>query len=284
MLATRIMPRALKEVSGKPVSNEPDSSISILGDHGLLRDDCLVEELTQPKVETVPEVIPEDLPAGSEWPMLRSLGSFEEFFWLIDQNRPIHFVLAARVQGATTAAQWRYALDLVQQRHPLLSVCIETNGSSRPHFRQELAVHFSLTVVCESGYRSSIAASLLKSQRFERLSNVIGGMQAVRQILAYPVRLSILGAGTNLCRRNASITMRLRPNVNQQDSVPDRHARPEMRRTKASSSGVSVRIVEADRSEHESLKGANFPTSYDLRRALMSTPQNQILWFGKRYA
>lgn len=39
-----------------------------------------------------------------------------------------------------------------------------------------------LTVVCGSGYRSSIAASLLESKGFERLSNVMGGMHAVRQV------------------------------------------------------------------------------------------------------
>jgi len=38
-----------------------------------------------------------------------------------------------------------------------------------------------LTVVCGSGYRSSIAASLLEMEGFERLSNVIGGMHAVRR-------------------------------------------------------------------------------------------------------
>jgi rhodanese-related sulfurtransferase len=37
-----------------------------------------------------------------------------------------------------------------------------------------------LTVVFGSGYRSSIAASLLESEGFERLSNVMGGMHAVR--------------------------------------------------------------------------------------------------------
>jgi hydroxyacylglutathione hydrolase len=37
-----------------------------------------------------------------------------------------------------------------------------------------------VTVLCGSGYRSSIAASLLESEGFERLSNVMGGMHAVR--------------------------------------------------------------------------------------------------------
>jgi hydroxyacylglutathione hydrolase len=37
-----------------------------------------------------------------------------------------------------------------------------------------------LTILCGSGYRSSIAASLLESHGFERLSNVMGGLHAVR--------------------------------------------------------------------------------------------------------
>jgi len=37
-----------------------------------------------------------------------------------------------------------------------------------------------LTILCGSGYRSSIAASLLEAEGFERVSNVMGGMHAVR--------------------------------------------------------------------------------------------------------
>jgi rhodanese-related sulfurtransferase len=37
-----------------------------------------------------------------------------------------------------------------------------------------------LTILCGSGYRSSIAASLLEAEGFERLNNVMGGMHAVR--------------------------------------------------------------------------------------------------------
>jgi len=79
--------------------------------------------------------------------VLRPLGSLEEFLWLIDQNRPVHFALAAQVQGPTTVGRWRDALDLVQLRHPLLSVCIETNGNSHPHFRRETAAPIPLRVV-----------------------------------------------------------------------------------------------------------------------------------------
>src|SRR6516162_7202728 len=44
----------------------------------------------------------------------------------------------------------------------------------------ELSTKAPLTVLCGSGYRSSIAASLLESKGSERLTNVTGGMQAVR--------------------------------------------------------------------------------------------------------
>ena len=37
-----------------------------------------------------------------------------------------------------------------------------------------------VTVICGSGYCSSIATSLLESEGLERLSNVIGGMDAIR--------------------------------------------------------------------------------------------------------
>jgi hydroxyacylglutathione hydrolase len=37
-----------------------------------------------------------------------------------------------------------------------------------------------IVILCGSGYRSSIAASLLEAEGFERLSNVMGGMYAVR--------------------------------------------------------------------------------------------------------
>jgi NRPS condensation-like uncharacterized protein len=71
--------------------------------------------------------------------VLRPLGSLEEFLWLIDQNRPVHFALAGHVQGPTALERWRDALDLIQLRHPLLSVCIEADGNQRPHFRWETA-------------------------------------------------------------------------------------------------------------------------------------------------
>jgi rhodanese-related sulfurtransferase len=46
----------------------------------------------------------------------------------------------------------------------------------------ELSGREPLTVVCASGYRSSIAGSLLESKGFLRLNNVMGGMRAVRDV------------------------------------------------------------------------------------------------------
>jgi len=66
----------------------------------------------------------------------RSLGGLERFFWLTDQHRPVHFAMAAHVEGRTTIPGWRAALNAVQGRHPLLSVAIETNESNAPHFRR----------------------------------------------------------------------------------------------------------------------------------------------------
>lgn len=56
---------------------------------------------------------------------------------------------------------------------PLTQLLDRTRGFSRK---------VPLTVVCGSGYRSSIAASLLESEGFQRLTNVMGGMHAVRHV------------------------------------------------------------------------------------------------------
>lgn len=67
---------------------------------------------------------------------IRPLGSFEHLFWLLDQESPMHFSLAAQIEGPTTVKDWRVALDHVQRRHPFFSVCIEKDENSIPRFRQ----------------------------------------------------------------------------------------------------------------------------------------------------
>src|SRR5215470_5607446 len=56
---------------------------------------------------------------------IRPLGSTEHLFWLLDQGSPMHFSLAAQIEGHATVGEWRAALDHVQRRHPFFSVCIE---------------------------------------------------------------------------------------------------------------------------------------------------------------
>ena len=84
--------------------------------------------------EPIPELTQQVLSTATTPAALRPLGSLEKFLWLIDQNRPVHFALAAQVQGPTTVGRWRSALDLMQPRHHLLSVCIETDGNCRADF------------------------------------------------------------------------------------------------------------------------------------------------------
>jgi hypothetical protein len=51
----------------------------------------------------------------------RRLGSDQMFWWLIDQNHPVHVALVAEVAGPTTVDGWRMALGEMQRRHPNLS-------------------------------------------------------------------------------------------------------------------------------------------------------------------
>ena len=77
------------------------------------------------------EVQPFELLSGD---LLRPLGSFEELFCLFDQHFPTNGALAAQITGRTSIQQWRDALDAVQQRHPLLSACIDTTFNRTPTF------------------------------------------------------------------------------------------------------------------------------------------------------
>lgn len=67
--------------------------------------------------------------------IVRPLGAFEECLWLFDHKCPTHFCLIAEVAGRTTLSDWRVALDALQQRHPMLSVSIDTTYNRVPHFR-----------------------------------------------------------------------------------------------------------------------------------------------------
>ena len=77
----------------------------------------------------------------------RPLGSLEHLFWLLDQNRSVHFAVTAQMAGRAGRDDWREALDRVQERHPILSVRIEGSPASVPRFRREDAAPIPLRIV-----------------------------------------------------------------------------------------------------------------------------------------
>jgi hypothetical protein len=83
----------------------------------------------------------------SEQGTIRSLGSLEHLFWLLDQNRFVHFAVMALISGETSPRDWRRALDRLQKRHPILSVCIAGEPGSVPAFRQADASPIPLRIV-----------------------------------------------------------------------------------------------------------------------------------------
>src|SRR6516225_8247992 len=83
----------------------------------------------------------------SEQDAIRSLGSLEHLFWLSDQHHFVHFAVTALISGRTSARDWRSALDHLQKRHPILSVCIDGEPGSIPSFRQADATPIPLRIV-----------------------------------------------------------------------------------------------------------------------------------------
>jgi hypothetical protein len=78
---------------------------------------------------------------------LRVLGPSEHYFWLSNQTSPKHFVVAAQIAGFTKPASWQAALTAVQQRHPLLQVCIAEDEVGAPYFRRLNEAGIPLRVV-----------------------------------------------------------------------------------------------------------------------------------------
>jgi hypothetical protein len=66
--------------------------------------------------------------------MDRFLGSFERSFWLYDRVRPVHFAVAAKLQGIFSLEQLRRSLVQLQGRHPLLRVKIAVADNGLPQF------------------------------------------------------------------------------------------------------------------------------------------------------
>ena len=71
--------------------------------------------------------------------MHRPLGAGENILWLLDQLAPAHFAVTAQVTGEFTIEQLQQALTWVQQRHPLLRVCISKDAWGKPWFVEDSA-------------------------------------------------------------------------------------------------------------------------------------------------
>jgi hypothetical protein len=78
---------------------------------------------------------------------VRPLGSLEHLFWLLDQHHFVHFAVTALISGGTSRRDWRRALDRLQKRHPIFSVCIDGEPDSVPSFRQADAKPIPLRIV-----------------------------------------------------------------------------------------------------------------------------------------
>jgi len=79
--------------------------------------------------------------------LIRPLGPMEQFFYVADESYPTHFALTAQIEGCTTREAWRAALDAVQQRHPLFSVCIDAKANPTRHFRHVTGTPIPLRIV-----------------------------------------------------------------------------------------------------------------------------------------
>ena len=86
---------------------------------------------------------------GSALRPVRSLGSLEHLFWLTDQHHRLHFAVTALISGETRPRDWRRAIDRLQKRHPIMTVCIDGEPDSVPSFRQAAAAPIPLRIVEE---------------------------------------------------------------------------------------------------------------------------------------
>jgi Phthiocerol/phthiodiolone dimycocerosyl transferase C-terminus/Condensation domain len=102
-------------------------------------------------VNTTPQIARDqrDNSAGTESApdAVRSLGSLEHLFWLLDRHHFVHFAVTALISGRTSPCDWWRALDHLQKRHPVLSICIDGEPGSVPTFRQADAAPIPLRIV-----------------------------------------------------------------------------------------------------------------------------------------
>ncbi|MGI4748878.1 MAG: phthiocerol/phthiodiolone dimycocerosyl transferase family protein [Janthinobacterium lividum] len=68
--------------------------------------------------------------------IIRPLGPIEKMFWLMDQNHPMHFVLAAEIVGRTEIWQWQQGLDYLCQQMTFVWSRIISDGHGEPCFQR----------------------------------------------------------------------------------------------------------------------------------------------------
>jgi hypothetical protein len=101
----------------------------------------------------------------------RPLGGPERFFWLLDQQRPVHFTMAATVTGTQPITNWQQALAAIQQQHPLFSVCIRLNENNSPEFVTQSGNPIPLKVVKTTAENAWVAElEYDTTQRFDSTS------------------------------------------------------------------------------------------------------------------
>ncbi len=64
----------------------------------------------------------------------RSLGAVERLFWLLDQNRPTHFAMAAEIEGHIALPDLALALQVLVSGNPLLAANIVADDVGMPSF------------------------------------------------------------------------------------------------------------------------------------------------------
>lgn len=119
---------------------------------------------------------------------LRPLGSFEELLWQMDKRSPLHFTLAAHVDGSTTIQGWRKALEQTRQRHPLWSAFISKTADGAPFFGRMHDAAVRLRVVesdSSEGWEQEVAHEL--SVRFDSVNGPL-----VRAVLMHAELSSML--------------------------------------------------------------------------------------------
>lgn len=79
--------------------------------------------------------------------ILRELSTLERFLWLMNQTEPVHFLVAAQVEGATTTEAWKKGLSSLQRRHPFLMASIERGANNAPWFVGSPGIPIPLRVV-----------------------------------------------------------------------------------------------------------------------------------------